>query len=241
MSEAPSSPQSWRSLLLLSLPVGMGYVPMGAIYGFLLMQAGGQWWMGLLSSVLVYAGAAQFMVIPMLVAGESFVAVLLATFVINLRHVFYGLSILRRMPRNPWARWYLVGALTDETYALLTTLPPSAGTREWVRLAALNQLWWVSGTLLGVVLGAQARLPFAGLDFSVAALFAVLVVEVWFASRQTRAVVVALLAYMLATWFWPQQALVLAIAVCAIAALLPWTQSPGALKATTSAAEKPLS
>ena len=165
------------SPLLLSVPVAVGYVPLGAVFGFLFVQAGGPWWLAIASSIWVYAGASQFMMIPMLSAGLSVGSIALATLVVNLRHVFYGLSLLHALPQHPIARAYMVFGLTDETYSVLTTLPPETSTAQRVWLTLINQLWWVSGTAIGALLGSQAQTQLAGLDFALVALFAVLVVE----------------------------------------------------------------
>jgi 4-azaleucine resistance transporter AzlC len=101
----------------------MGYVPLGAIFGVLLVQAGGPWWLALLVSVWVYAGSAQYALVPMLAAGLGAWSVAMAVALINLRHVFYGLSLLEHQPKQPWARAYLMFALTDETYSVVTTWP----------------------------------------------------------------------------------------------------------------------
>lgn len=70
-----------------SIPVFMGYVPLGIVFGFLFVQAGGSWEMAALASLIVYGGASQYMMIPMLVASMPVAAIALATLVINLRHV----------------------------------------------------------------------------------------------------------------------------------------------------------
>ena len=49
-------------------------------------------------AIVVYAGAAQYMMVPMLAAGLPVGAIAVATVVVNLRHVFYGLSLLDRLP-----------------------------------------------------------------------------------------------------------------------------------------------
>lgn len=215
------------SLLALTTPVAMGYIPMGAVFGFLFVQAGADGWLALLASLLVYAGAAQFMMIPMLAAGLSLGTIALATLVINLRHVFYGLSLLDRLPPGRWQRAYLMFALTDETYSVLTTLPADSNPRQQVLLAALNQSWWVLGTGIGAVLGAQAQLALAGLDFVLAALFAVLTVEQWRSRKSPAPLWVALAAYALACWLVPQQALLVAM-VLSILAGLCWRPRPAA-------------
>ena len=94
----------------------MGYIPLGMAFGFLMAQAGADWWVAPLMSLLVYAGAAQFMAVPMFAAGESLAAIAVATLVVNLRHIFYGLSILDRLPQGRLARACLAWQLTDETY-----------------------------------------------------------------------------------------------------------------------------
>lgn len=129
----PRSDATRLPLLSLTLPVAMGYVPLGIVFGFLFVQAGGAWWLAVASSVLVFAGAAQYMMIPMLVAQLPVATIALATLVVNLRHVFYGLSLLQRFPASGPLRWYMVFALTDETYSVLTTLPPKRLRALWAR------------------------------------------------------------------------------------------------------------
>ncbi len=212
-STSPTRPAKPASVLALTTPVAMGYIPLGAVFGFLFVQAGGHWSLAWLSSLLVYAGAAQYMMIPMLAAGMPLATIALATLVINLRHVFYGLSLLERLPRGRLLRAYLAFTLTDETYSILTTLPASTPTRQMALLALLNHGWWMLGTALGALVGSQARLTLAGLDFVLAALFAVLTVEQWRSRRQATPVWVALAAYALAYPVAPQHALLLAIAL----------------------------
>lgn len=208
------------SVLSLSVPVAMGYVPLGMVFGFLFVQAGATWWLAVLASVLVLAGAAQFMMVPMLAAGLPLSAIALATGVVNLRHIFYGLSLLDKLPQAALARWYLVFALTDETYSVLTTLPAGTSTRQMVGVALLNQGWWVLGTLLGAVIGSQAQVPLVGLDFALAALFAVLAVEQWRSAHSAAPLWVALASYAAAQLLMPQQALLVAIAMCVLAGML---------------------
>ena len=97
------------------MPVAMGYIPLGIVFGFLFVQAGAAWWLASLASLLIYAGAAQYMMVPMIVTGMPVSAIALATLIVNARHVFYGLSLLDRLPQQKRLRWYIVFALTDET------------------------------------------------------------------------------------------------------------------------------
>lgn len=217
---APRGRSSARATLALSVPVAMGYVPLGAVFGFLLVQAGGAWWLAPLMSLLVYAGASQFAAVPLLAAGASLGTLVLTAAIINLRHVFYGLSLLHALPANRWARAALIWLLTDETYALISTLPPGTPPRRMVQIALLNHGWWMLGTLLGALLGTRFTRAVTGIDFALAALFAVLVVEQWRASRQWLPFGIAALAYAVASWLVPAQALAAAIGASLVAAVL---------------------
>lgn len=195
----------------------MGYIPLGTVFGFLFVQAGGAWWLAICSSLLVYAGAAQYMMIPLLAAGMSTASIALATLIINSRHVFYGLSLLNRLPASRWQRWYVIFGLTDETYSLITTLPAGSDERTMFRVTLLNQGWWVLGTALGALIGAQAKVTLAGLDFALVALFCVLTVEQWRTRKSSAPLWIALLALAIA---WPlsaRHAMVIAIALSVLA------------------------
>lgn len=98
---ATSEPQAHQlSALALTAPVAMGYIPLGTVFGFLFVQAGAAWWLAVLASLVVFAGAAQYLMIPMMAAGLSVGTIAVATLIVNLRHVFYGLSLLNRLPQG---------------------------------------------------------------------------------------------------------------------------------------------
>jgi 4-azaleucine resistance transporter AzlC len=209
------------SVLSLTAPVAMGYIPLGTVFGFLFVQAGAQWWLAILASLLVYAGAAQYMMIPMIAAGLSVGTIAVATLIVNLRHVFYGLSLLDKLPQKQFPRWYMIFALTDETYSVLTTIPDTTSDKNKVLIALLNHFWWVLGTAIGALIGAQAHIALVGLDFVLAALFAVLTVEQWRTKKSPAPLWVALAAYTVAYFLAPKHALVISIAL-SIAAGMVW-------------------
>jgi 4-azaleucine resistance transporter AzlC len=208
------------AVLRLTAPVAMGYIPLGTVFGFLFVQAGAAWWLAIVASVVVYAGAAQYMMIPMLAAGMSWGTIALATLIVNLRHVFYGLSLLHQFPNGTLLRWYMAFGLTDETYSVLTTVPKTTSHRQMALVVLLNHGWWVLGTTLGAVIGVQAQIHLRGLDFVLAALFAVLAVEQWRTRNSPAPLWVALMAYAVAYPLAPQHALVISIVLTLVAGVL---------------------
>jgi 4-azaleucine resistance transporter AzlC len=112
-----------RSLLSLTTPVAFGYVPLGIAFGILFQELGYGWyWSGILGLV-VFAGSTQFMAIALIKAHAGLEEIFLVTLLLNLRHIFYGLSFIQTYAGLGIAKLYLVFGLTDETYSLFTTLP----------------------------------------------------------------------------------------------------------------------
>jgi 4-azaleucine resistance transporter AzlC len=163
--------------------------------------------------------------IPMLAAGMSVGTIGLATLIVNSRHMFYGLSLLTRLPEDRLKRWYLIFALTDETYSVITTLPAGTSDSKMVLVALLNQGWWVLGTLLGAVLGVQARIDLEGLDFALVALFCVLTIEQWRTRQSSAPLWVALCAFAIAYPLSSQHAMVIAIGLSVAAAVVLQSRS----------------
>lgn len=170
---------AWQEAGVTTLPVMFGYLPLGAAFGILAIEVGIPPWGALLMSLLIYAGAGQFLAVTLLAAGAGLVEVAVATLMLNSRHLFYGLSLLRRFQGAGWRKPYLVFALTDETYSLLTTHAGDAGLdhAQAFRVSLINQLWWVLGSMAGVLVGTTLAFDSRGIEFALTALFIVLTLE----------------------------------------------------------------
>ncbi len=169
-----------------TVPVLLGYIPLGMAFGFLLEGAGYHWIYAFLMSLFVYAGSGQFLAVALLAAGAGLTEFAIATLLLNLRHAFYGLSLLEKFSGVGKVKPYLIFALTDETYALLTTtdIPQgSSRSRFYFYVAALDHLYWISGSVLGAVLGSVLELNLEGMGFVLTALFVVLTIEQYFNSE----------------------------------------------------------
>jgi 4-azaleucine resistance transporter AzlC len=172
--------------LKTTIPVFLGYIPLGMAFGFLLDGAGYHWIYAFLMSLLIYAGSGQFLAVALLAAGAGLTEFVIATLLLNLRHSFYGLSMLEKFSDVGRIKPYLIFALTDETYALLTTteVPPGGSkSRFYFYIAALNHLYWIIGSLLGALLGSLLKLNLEGMSFVLTALFVVLTIEQYFSSH----------------------------------------------------------
>ncbi len=165
-----------------SIPVLLGYVTIGIAFGLLLSDAGYPWYLALVMSLIIYAGAAQFIAVGLFAAGASLWEAVLVIFVVNARHMAYSMTMLSRFEKAGRLKPYLIFALTDETFALLSSLPedglsPAGKTRLMFYVSALNQLYWTTGSVVGALAGALIPFKIEGLSFALTALFVVLMVE----------------------------------------------------------------
>jgi len=157
-----------------------GYIPLGIVFGFLLTQAGYLWYYAVLMSVAIYSGATQFLAINFFVNHAALIEVAVTTLLLNLRHSFFGLSLIRKFSGTSPVKPYLIFALTDETYALLTSMDEpeqKSKTRYYFFIALLNHLYWITGTLMGALLGQAFTTNLKGMEFALTALFVVLAIE----------------------------------------------------------------
>jgi 4-azaleucine resistance transporter AzlC len=171
--------------LKTTVPVFLGYIPLGMAFGFLLDGAGYHWIYAFIMSLLIYAGAGQFLTVALLAAGAGLTEFVIATLLLNLRHAFYGLSLLEKFSGIEKVKPYLIFALTDETYALLTTSEvPEGGSKSrfYFYIAALDHIYWIIGSVIGAVLGSMLNLNLEGMTFVLTSLFVVLTIEQYFNS-----------------------------------------------------------
>lgn len=158
-----------------TIPVFMGYIPLGIAFAVYWSQQGLPWWGALLASLVLYAGSMQFLLVGLLASGVDIAAVAVAALAVNLRHAFYGLSYpAQAFAGHPVALSYAVFSLTDEAYSLVSQYDKNTDYRKIVLMQALCHSYWILGTILGLALGALLPPQVVGFDFALAALFVVL-------------------------------------------------------------------
>ncbi len=205
------------------MPVMFGYVPIGIAFGLLFTKAGYPWFYAVLMSVIIYSGATQFVALGFFVNGAAMVDIVVTTMLINLRHSFFGLSLLKRYSGAGPIKPYLIFALTDETYGLITSTgaPDGPGwSRYYLWVSLFDHCYWIAGTGAGALLGRHLAADLKGLDFALTALFVVLTIEQYRAVRTMRPFIVAFAAGILSLLLAPSRYMLLAAIVAGCAFLL---------------------
>lgn len=169
-----------KTAFLNTIPVMLGYIPIGIAFGFLLVKSGFSWFLSPMMSILIYSGAAQFLAIEFFIHNSPVFDVIITMLLLNLRHSFFGLSLFEKFSNIKLLKPYLIFTLTDETFALITaTKAPEEDlkSRYYFFLSFFNHSYWIIGSLIGALIGKIIKVNLKGLEFALTALFVVLTIE----------------------------------------------------------------
>lgn len=176
-----------------SLPIMATYLLMGGVFGIMMANAGYSPWISLFISIIIYAGALQYLAVAWLTGGVGFVSIALITLSVNARQFFYAIACLRRYSLGGWRKWYLIFSVTDETFAILNlreqksmqgkvaldSMQQIYNQKVMFYISLLNHCYWIIGCVCGTILGNKIGFirDIQGLDFIVVATFCVLLYE----------------------------------------------------------------
>jgi 4-azaleucine resistance transporter AzlC len=204
-----STPRSeFFSGVKAELPILIGTMPFGLIYGVLAIGAHIPIDVALFMSSIVFAGSSQFVGAQLIGVNTPGMVIVLTTFVVNLRHALYSASLspyVKHLPRS-W-KWLLAYLLTDEAYAVTITHyqdhAQESAHKHWFFFGAGITLWssWQLSTAIGVFVGAQVPASWS-LDFTLALTFIALVVP-RLKDRPSLAAAISAGSVAVLTYGWP--------------------------------------
>jgi len=179
--------QNIKKAFVDTIPVMTGYIVLGIGFGIVLETKGyGVGW-AFAMSFFIYAGSLQFVAIDLLTGGAGLLTTALTSLMVNARHLFYGISMIDRYKGAGKKKPYMIFALTDETYSLVCSDPieedMSAKHRYYFLVSLFDQCYWVTGSLIGSLLGAIIPFNTEGIDFALTALFVTVFTEQWLSTK----------------------------------------------------------
>ncbi|WP_250675130.1 AzlC family ABC transporter permease (plasmid) [Paraclostridium ghonii] len=102
-----------------TIPISLGYIPLGFICGVLLQKAGLSIFYVILMSILVFAGSAQFIAASMISSGSNIISIILTTFIVNLRHFLMSSNLSLYIKNKKTSKLMIFSHfITDETFAI---------------------------------------------------------------------------------------------------------------------------
>lgn len=176
-----------KTVFLDTVPVLTGYLFLGAGFGILLCEKNGYgifWAIGM--GLFMFAGSGQYLAVSLIASHASIISAAIATFLVNARHIFYGISLLKPYEGAGKKKLYMIFALTDETYSLVTQNQPPEGMNRHTYcflVSLFDHVYWVIGCCLGSLLSATLPISFEGVEFVLTALFVTMFVEQWLSHK----------------------------------------------------------
>lgn len=218
-----------RSAFLDTVPVLTGYVFLGFGFGILLHQSGyGVLWAAAMS-LFIYAGSMQYVTVSLLTSGAGLLTAALTTIVVNARHLFYSISMVDAYKDAGSKKPYMIFALTDETYSLVSRNQVPEGMHRhtyYFLVSLLDQIYWVTGSVLGSLVGSLLPINYEGIEFVLTALFVTIFVEQWLSTKNHLPAVIGVAATILCLLIFGRD-IFLIPSMVVIAALLTISQKTG--------------
>ena len=135
------------------VPIILGIIPVGVAFAIMARQSGFSILETIMMSATVFAGASQMVSVNMYSQGADLLAIILATFVINLRHLIMSTCVMHKMKSDNVLMKALVSfGITDESFAIFTNLESEEATIGFfMGLISVTYSTWVLSTVLGAI------------------------------------------------------------------------------------------
>ena len=174
--------RAFKAALPQTVPVFAGYLVLGMGYGIYVQSLGLPVWLPMLMGTVVYGGSLEFVLASLLLSAFSPLSAFLMALMIQARHLFYGLAMLERYKGYGLRSFYMIFAMSDETFSITCSAEPPEGVdRGWFMffITLLDQIYWVASAGLGAVLGSILPFSTEGVDFVMTAMFVVIFLNQW--------------------------------------------------------------
>ncbi|MEN6565563.1 MAG: AzlC family ABC transporter permease [Veillonellales bacterium] len=167
-------------------PICTGFLTLGIAYGIYMNSLGFSFVYPMLMSLLIFAGSMELVTVNLLLSPFNPIYAFLLTIMVNARHLFYGISMLGKFKNVGKKKSYLIFGMCDESFSINSSVtPPKDVDKGWFMffVTLLNHIYWVAGATLGGLLGSYIKFNTKGIDFVLTALFVVIFLSQWNASK----------------------------------------------------------
>lgn len=174
--------KAFKSAFPHTVPIFAGFCFLGMTYGIYMNVSGFSFWYPMLMSLTIFAGSIEFVAVNMLLGAFNPLQALAVTFMINARHLFYGISMLDKYKGTGIKKFYLIFGMCDESFSINCSADiPKDVDKGWFMffVTLLNHMYWVFGATMGGIFGSLITIKLEGLDFVMTAMFVVIFLEQW--------------------------------------------------------------
>ena len=213
-----------KQAFMKSIPIMCSYVFVSMAYGMMMENAGFAWNYSLLTSLTVYTGAFQFVLITFLSSGASIVTIVVTALLMNSRQSFYSLSFLETFRKMGRKKLYMIHTMTDETYAVNCTIEDKDenSRKEMFLVAFFSRCYWMFGAVMGGLIGQLIPFELTGIDFCMTALFIIIFIDQWEKADKHFPAITGILIAIIALLIFGQTAFMLPALVIVSGVLIFW-------------------
>lgn len=206
-----------------TLPVLAGYWFLGMAYGVYMNVSGFSFLYPAVMSIVIFGGSLEFVAVSMLLSPFAPVQTLVMALLIQMRHLFYGISMLEVFKELGWKKFFLIYGMSDETFSVTYTAKvPEGIDRGWFLLwiTLLDMGYWCSGALIGGMAGSCLTLNTQGLDFVLTAMFVTIFTEQWLKEKTHLSAYLGFAAALVCLLLFGADSFMVPTMVCILAGLL---------------------
>lgn len=165
-----------------TIPIMAGFLFLGMAYGIYMNVSGFSFLYPMIMALVIFGGSLEFVAVSMLLSPFAPVQTFIMAFMIQARHLFYGIAMLDKYKGMGLKKFYLIYAMCDESFSINYTADVPEDIDKgwfyfWVNI--LNQSYWVTGATIGGLLGNLISFDTKGLDFVMTAMFVVIFMDNW--------------------------------------------------------------
>lgn len=173
--------KEFKAALRHTLPICIGFLFLGMSYGFLMKSKGFSFIYPMLMSLFIFAGSMEFVTVDLLLSTFNPLHALFLALMVNARHLFYGISMLKKYQNTGMKKLYLIYGMCDESFTINCTISlDGADTGRFMFFVTLlNHIYWVAGATFGALLGYIIHFNTTGIEFVMTALFVVMFMNRW--------------------------------------------------------------
>lgn len=171
-----------KKAFLQTSPIMGAYIVLGLGFGMLAHKYGYGVFVVLCMSIFVFAGSMQYVGIELMYLGVDFLSLFIMSIIIQIRYMFYSISMIDKYKKIKRNKLYTIFSLTDETYSILS-LSKEDNENYYFWVSLFNHIYWVIGSLIGFFLGEIISINTKGIEFSMTALFITAFVNAWIENK----------------------------------------------------------
>ncbi|MEK5425173.1 AzlC family ABC transporter permease [Cytobacillus sp. FSL R7-0680] len=146
----------FRKGVQAGVSIAIGYAPVALTFGLLAKTTGLSFIETVLMSMIVFAGASQYIALSLISLGTSTFEIIFTTFIVNIRHFLMSTALNEKAEDDRLMKKALYSfGITDESFSVIATKDGVQKTGFILGVNIIGYMSWVTFTALGFVVGAN--------------------------------------------------------------------------------------